>query len=143
MSKSRRGVPAGQCAGAAAGTPLQHHTSVPHRGICYLSATFVTIRRMSTDVRACSRDMNRCDSSRSDRISPNIRSLKTDQIQPAMNADADVRDGFTLRPSSAVSPSAHRPPDQVHLTGSSVRDGASVSPGFSPSPPRRLCPLPD
>lgn len=38
--------------------------------------------------------------------------------------------GFTFRPNSAVSPSAHRPPDQVHLTGSSVRDGASVSPGF-------------
>lgn len=38
--------------------------------------------------------------------------------------------GFTLCPNSAVSPSAHRPPDQVHLTGSSLRDGASVSPGF-------------
>lgn len=140
--KSCRGVPARQCAGAAAGTPLQHHTSVPHRGTCYFSATFVTIRDIfSLDVCGCWRDIPGGEQVRQTAAAgPGgfhqtiAASFKTDQIEAVMKSEVDVGDGcwwvFTFRPSSAVSPSAHRPPDQVHLTGSSLRDGASVSPGF-------------
>lgn len=45
QSHVERGVPAGQCAGAAAGTPLQHHSSVPRRDLlflCHRRAHFVT-----------------------------------------------------------------------------------------------------
>lgn len=54
-------------------------------------ATFVTIRHIFTDVCGTSLRVNRCD--RSDRISLNIRILKTDQIPPVVNADVDVRGG--------------------------------------------------
>lgn len=60
--KSCRCVPAGQCACAAAGTPLLHHTSVQPGGTCYVSSTFVTVvftRGTPVSVRVRVRE-NRC-----------------------------------------------------------------------------------
>lgn len=152
--KSCRGVPAGQCAGAAAGTPLQHHTSVPHRETCYFSATFVTTRDIFfIDVCVCWRDIPAGEQVRQTAAGPVqfhqtfAASLTIDQIQPVMKAEVDVGDGCwwilpSVRARRCLRQHAGR---RIRCILRAARSGmARLCPrATSLSPPRRLCPLPD
>lgn len=143
--KSCRGVPAGQCAGAAAGTPLQHHTSVPHRGTCYFSRY---ICHNQTHFYRCLRYIPAGEQVRQ------IGSNFTKHPHPKNGSNSTCRErrcGCSWRllvdlPSVRTRRCLRQHTGRrIRCISLAARSGmARPCPrASSPSPPRRLCPLPD